>query len=289
MNSCFLCVLGGASVPIAGRHASAGFGTCRDCNVHACQLHGDKMGLSFFRCADCLANMKVISVITRTPPTNGRSPIETALHELLSRPEGPWYEALAPSVTAHIARLTNDLTQTAASLAKTETTLQATEAEVKKRDAKIAELESTNQQLDKQAADLSASITNLNNKITETQRKLTAAEGDKAFLQKELERLIAEKTELEKQFNDLAVLRQQVKHLKEELSIARRIEWIRQGLFGAGETKGAQQLVQNLGAPLSKTKTNYDLNVEINADGSVKVIVPLQNTNAPQFQPVPPK
>ena len=188
-----------------------------------------------------------------------------------------------------IGRLTNDLAKTAASLAKTETTLKATEEEVKKRDTKIAELESVNQQLDKQAADLSASITNLNNKITETQRKLTAAEGDKAFLQKELERLIAEKTELEKQFNDLAVLRQQVKHLKEELSIARRIEWIRQGLFGAGETKGAQQLMQNLGATLSKTKTNYDLNVEINADGSVKVIAPLQNTNVPQFQPAPPK
>ena len=188
-----------------------------------------------------------------------------------------------------IARLTNDLIQTSALLAKTEATLQATEAEVKKRDAKIAELESVNQQLDKQASDLSASITNLNNQITETQRKLTAAEGDKAFLQKELERLMAEKAELERQFNDLAILRAQVKHLKEELSIARRIEWIRQGLFGAGETKGAQQLMQNLGAPLSKTKTNYDLNVEINADGSVKVLPPLKDTNAPAFQPVPPK
>ena len=188
-----------------------------------------------------------------------------------------------------IARLTNDLTQTATSLAKTEATLQVTEAEVKKRDAKIAELESANQQLDKQAADLSASITNLNNQIAETQRKLATAQDDKAFLQKELERLMAEKAELEKQFNDLAVLRAQVKHLKEELSIAKRIEWIRQGLFAGAETKGAQQLMQNLDAPLSKTKTNYGLNVEVNSDGSVKVIPPLKDTNAPTFQPAPPK
>lgn len=188
-----------------------------------------------------------------------------------------------------IAKLTNDLAQTTVSLEKTEATLKATEEEVKKRDAKIAELEDRNQQLDKQAADLSNSITNLNNQIADTQRKLTASEGDKAFLQKELERLMAEKAELEKQFNDLAVLRQQVRHLKEELSIAKRIEWIRQGLFPAGETKGAQQLIQNLNAPLSKTKTNYDLNVEINADGTMKVIPPLKDTNAPQFQPVPPK
>src|SRR5436305_113752 len=71
--------------------------------------------------------------------------------------------------------------------------------------------------------------------------------------------------------------------------ISKRIEWIRQGPFSAGETKGAQQLMQNLNAPLSKTKTNYDLNVEINADGSMKVIPPLKDTNAPVFQSVPPK
>jgi len=79
--------------------------------------------------------------------------------------------------------------------------------------------------------DLNAAITNLNTQILETQRKLTASEGDKAFLEKELKRLMGEKAELERQFNDLKVLRAQVAKLKEELTIARRLDWIRRGLF----------------------------------------------------------
>lgn len=188
-----------------------------------------------------------------------------------------------------INRLTNQLTETSTTPAKTEATLKATQEEVAKRDAKINELETQNQALDKQAAELSTSITNLNNQISETQRKLTASEGDKAFLQKELQRLMAEKAELERQFNDLEVLRAQVRFLKQELSIARRIEWIRQGLFPSGEQKGAQQLMHNLAAPLSKSKTNYNLNVEVTSDGSVKVIPPLTGTNAPTPPPPAPK
>ena len=85
--------------------------------------------------------------------------------------------------------------------------------------------------------------------------------------------------ELERQFNDLAVLRAQVSKLQEELSIARRIEWIRQGLFASGEQKGAQKLLQGFNALPSpaKPKPSYDLNVEVNADGSVKVIPPPTN------------
>ena len=54
---------------------------------------------------------------------------------------------------------------------------------------------------------------------------------------------MAEKAELEQQFNDLAVLRAQVAKLKEELNVSRRLEWIRQGLFASGEAKGAEQLM----------------------------------------------
>ena len=57
---------------------------------------------------------------------------------------------------------------------------------------------------------------------------------------------MAEKAELERQFNDLAVLRAQVSKLKEELSVARRLEWIRQGLFASTEQRGAQKLMQGL-------------------------------------------
>jgi len=95
---------------------------------------------------------------------------------------------------------------------------------------------------------------------------------------------MTEKTELERQFNDLTVLRAQVAKLKEDLSIARRIEWIRQGLFANSDQKGAQKLMQGVGAPTTQARATpprpkYDLNVEVRSDGSVRVIPPA--TNAP--------
>jgi hypothetical protein len=132
----------------------------------------------------------------------------------------------------------------------------------------------------------------LQTQIDDTQKKLTASEGDKAFLEKELQRLMSEKAELERQFNDLKVLRAQVAKLKEELNISRRLAWIREGIFARDNQKGAEQLMQKStpafggqtasAAPTPKDK-NYDLNVEVNADGSVRVIPP--GTNAPPQSP----
>ena len=119
--------------------------------------------------------------------------------------------------------------------------------------------------------------------IADTQQKLAASEGNKAFLEKELQRLMGEKTELEKQFSDITVLKAQLAKLKEELSIARRVEWIRNGLFASSDQKGAQKLMQGISAPSAQPKapkSNYDLNVEVTADGSVRVIPPATNSPA---------
>jgi len=176
--------------------------------------------------------------------------------------------------------LTNKITEVSANLTKTEASLRTAEQGLKERDGKIADLEAQNQALDKKAQALSDSLTNLNAQIADTRHKLAASEGDKAFLQKELARLMGEKTELERQFNDITILRAQVAKLKEEQNIARRVEWTRQGLYATADQKGAQQLVQGLAAPASKPpKRNYDLNVEVGTDGSVRVIPP--PTNAP--------
>jgi chromosome segregation ATPase len=179
--------------------------------------------------------------------------------------------------------LTNHYSEVSANLEKTESALKSTQEQVAQRDAKISDLESQNQALDQRALDLSISITNLTSQIDDTKRRLAASEGDKAFLEKELQRLITEKAELEKQFNDLAVLRAQVAKLKEELNISRRLEWIRKGLFASSEQKGAEQLMQKGAPPVNtqqaKQQPAYDLNVEVSADGTVKVIPPL--TNAP--------
>ena len=170
------------------------------------------------------------------------------------------------------------LQKTEADLKQTEDSLKLSKEQVAARDAQIAGLEAKNQELDTKSAELSTALTNLNTQIIATQARLAASEGDKALLQKELTKLLAEKAELERQLNDLAFLKKQVSQLKAELSISRRLEWIRKGLFSAGETKGAQQLIQS-GPSKPAPAENYDLNVEIKSDGSVKVISPV--TNAP--------
>ena len=127
----------------------------------------------------------------------------------------------------------------------------------------------------------STAITNLTAQIEETKRKLATSEGEKGFLEGELKRLVAEKAELERQFNDLKVLRAQVAKLKEELTVARRLDWIRRGLFASNQEKGATRLMQTSTSQQPKPpEPNYDLNVEVSSDGSVKVIPPLTNTPA---------
>ncbi len=173
--------------------------------------------------------------------------------------------------------LTNTFTQVAGNLKKTEVSLKATQTALAERDQKIASLETQNRELDEKAIDLSAALTNLTVQISDTQRKLDASEGDKAFLEGELKRLMVEKAELERQFNDLDTLRRQVAQLKADLSIARRLDWIRKGIGFSDEQKGATKLM-NVKPQIDNTNA-YDLNVEVNADGSVKVIPGL--TNAP--------
>ena len=125
----------------------------------------------------------------------------------------------------------------------------------------------------------------MNATLQDTRHKLAASEGDKAFLEQRLKQLVAEKTELERQFNDLSILRAQVAKLKEEQNVARRIEWARQGLFANSEEKGAQRLMQGLSAPQKGPRPSYDLNVEVNADGSVRVVPPSTNQVAPAKTP----
>lgn len=191
------------------------------------------------------------------------------------------------TLEAHLAqeseaskRLSNTLTQTSATLAKTEAdakkAAQAATEEMAKRDQRISELEGQRDDLTKRMTELNGAITGLEGQITETQRKLATSEGDRAFLLKELKRLQQEKMELERQFNDLAMLRDQVKKLKDELSISKRLDWLRRGIYGT--PKGAEKLTH----PLTSTNKNYDLNVELRQDGSVKVNPGATNAPAPK-------
>jgi len=190
-----------------------------------------------------------------------------------------------------LAQLTNEFTllstrlqQTEGTLAETRAQLEQTRQALAEREARIGELESQRNELDEKARELTQALTNLTQQIADVQAKLAAAEGDKAFLQQELKRLLAEKAELERQFNDLETLRAQVAKLKEELNLARRLEWIRRGLLGAGtEMRGATLLMRGPARRPARPAEEYDLNVEVNADGTVRVIPP--PTNAPATNP----
>jgi chromosome segregation ATPase len=183
-------------------------------------------------------------------------------------------------------KLSNTLTQTTESLDKTQASLRAQQEETAARDAKIAELTAQNTDREKQLTDLQTSISKLEGDIADKQKQLVAAEGDKTFLTKELNRLMAQKANLERQFNDLALVRTQYRKLREEAAIAQRMEWIRDGRYASQDEKGAQRLMTwplahkaaAFSTPAAKPAvTNMDLNVEVNSDGTVKVIPPLSN------------
>lgn len=101
MDSCYLCVVGGTVLPSPGhRTASEGFGTCYTCNAHACQIHGDKVqGQTYFRCADCLARLGLITAITVSPPTSGQGAADPVTQRALTF-GSTFFAALAPAVTA---------------------------------------------------------------------------------------------------------------------------------------------------------------------------------------------
>lgn len=192
-----------------------------------------------------------------------------------------------------LTETSNTLVTVTATLAKVKEEAQAAAtnaaADIAKRDARINELETQRDDLTKRMTDLNTQINGLDSQIGEYQRKLTASEGDREYLLKELKRLQQEKNELEKQFNDLAMLREQVRKMKDELSISRRLDWIRRGLYGS--LKGAERLQRGFAATATNAQQNFDLNVELKQSGGVNVVPQSTNsvtsTNLPSAEPVP--
>ena len=95
-----------------------------------------------------------------------------------------------------------------------------------------------------------------------------------------------QKAELERKFNDLNVVRDQFRKLRDEAFSARRAQWIRDGTTPGSQPKGAQLLMRQTprpaaGAPAGRSP-QYDLNVEVGSDGSVRVLPP---SSVPQDNP----
>lgn len=188
------------------------------------------------------------------------------------------------SLSNTLGKVSSDLEKSDAQAKATAEQLRAAQAELVKRDQKITELEGERVLLGKQMDQLTNSIGDLEKMIAATEKKLATAQGEKEFLVKELTRLRAEKAELERQFNDLAVLRAQVSKLKEEMAISRRLEFIRLNLFGVTAKGGASALLPQPQKPLVNA-TNYDLNVELRQNAEARVVAP---TNLPAPGPIAP-
>ncbi len=158
---------------------------------------------------------------------------------------------------------------------------EAARREIERRDKQITDLEGEREDLTQRMEGLTDEIKGLNQKITDTERKLSASEGDRAQLQRELKRLLAEKADLEQRFNNLAVLREQVRKLKEEIAVAKRIDYLRRGVYGT-DKKGAQVLRDGFRAPAKPgSGTNAPIQAEVGTDGSVKVVAPGKATDKP--------
>jgi predicted nucleic acid-binding Zn-ribbon protein len=171
--------------------------------------------------------------------------------------------------------LSNQYVATSVSLSNSTTALKTAQDQ-------IADLDSQNQALDLQVVNLTNTIENLSAQITATQMKLVESETNNGFLENELKRQVAEKAELERKFNDLSAVRAQTRKLRNDLLIAHRLEWMRAGTDPTQQHKGAQLLMAR--APTTNRAVgpaHYDLNVEVNSDGSVQVIPTTTNVPAP--------
>ena len=186
-----------------------------------------------------------------------------------------------------LASTSNSLSAAASNLNNTKASLQTAQDQISNLNGRISDLESQNKVLDDKANSLTARIAALNDQIADTMKKLSESQTNNAFLTAELQKQLALKAELERKFNNLDEVRAQVKKLKDEAFVARRLQLMKNS---ATERKGAELLIQRVSQTNSssaKIAPHYDLNVEVGSDGSVRVIPPIQPisgaqpTNAP--------
>jgi len=177
-----------------------------------------------------------------------------------------------------LTQLSNTLASAIATLADTRTSLVDAQEMVTNLNARITDLEAQNKDLDEQATVLSNKLAQLTLDIENTKNQLAISTTNNVYLQGELQKQLAQKAELEHKFNDLDELRAQVRKMKDEMFIARRVQLMRYDNSGK---KGAALLMSHAEpAPIQPhTVSTYDLNVEIGSDGTVRVIPPMGGTN----------
>jgi chromosome segregation ATPase len=194
--------------------------------------------------------------------------------------------ALSNELSAAQLQLTNGLeqwTQLSNSLASANATITETKAALigaqeiaTNLSIRVVDLEAQNRVLDEQANSLSNLLAKLTLEIEDTRNQLAITRTNAVFLQGELQKQLAQKAELEHKFNDLDELRVQVKKIKEERWYARRAL-----LKNDNDLKKGGELLMSRPTTNARHSANFDLNVEVGSDGSVRVIPPLGSTNLP--------
>jgi chromosome segregation ATPase len=177
-----------------------------------------------------------------------------------------------------VVQLSNSLMAATSTLADTKTSLAGAQEMVTNLNARIADLEAQNKDLDAQASALSNQLAQLTVEIENTRTLLAISTTNNIYLQGELQKQLSQKAELEHKFNDLDELRAQVRKMKDEMFIARRVQLMKYDNAGK---KGAA-LLSSHATPAGvqpHTVSTYDLNVEVGSDGTVRVIPPLGGTN----------
>src|SRR5579863_908823 len=137
--------------------------------------------------------------------SNGWSKTSMDLEEMTGKAQAQATE-LSNQITM-ITSLSNNLTEKDATIKDRDDALKSAQQTIDNYTNQLAKLADDYKQLDAQAASLTNEIISRNDQIRDIQKKLDASEGDKVFLEKELQRLMAEKADLERKFNDLALLR----------------------------------------------------------------------------------
>jgi chromosome segregation ATPase len=185
-------------------------------------------------------------------------------------------------LTTVLINTSNSLNAAASNLNNTKASLQTAQDQISNLNGRINDLESQNKVLDDKASQLNAKIAELNEQIADTMKKLSESQTNNAFLTAELQKQLALKAELERKFNNLDEVRAQVKKLRDEAFVARRLQLMKNS---ATEHKGAELLIQRVSqtsTSSAKMPPHYDLNVEVGSDGSVRVIPPLQPASGSQ-------
>ena len=170
------------------------------------------------------------------------------------------------------AEVSNHLAEASTALDEMKASLLGAEDQITNLNSRITDLEAQNKTLDDRAATLAGNVQTLDSQIAATQAKLTASETNNEFLTAELHKQMAQRAELEHKFNDLDQVRAQVKKLREEMYVARRLDWMNAGTSPGTQPKGAQLLMQRTTSTNAARPSQYDLNVEVGSDGSIHVI-----------------